>query len=77
VELLVVHPVTAAMYRLRARYLRTESEGPLFERMKAKLAGVASHVGMAEVFRLRGSDVYEVLAVEQVGAPTLPEARPA
>jgi hypothetical protein len=76
VELLVVHPVTAAMYRLRARYLRTESEGPLFERMKAKLAGVASHVGMAEVFRLRGSDVYEVLAVEQVGAPTLPEAPP-
>lgn len=76
VELLVVHPVTAAMYRLRARYLRTESEGPLFECMKAKLAGVASHVGMAEVFRLRGSDVYEVLAVEQVGAPTLPEAPP-
>lgn len=76
VELLVVHPVTAAMYRLRARYLRTESEGPLFERMKAKLAGVASHVGMAEVFRLRGSDVYEVLAVEPVGAPTLPDPPP-
>lgn len=76
VELLVVHPVTAAMYRLRARYLRTESEGPLFERMKAKLAGVASHVGMAEVFRLRGSDVYEVLAVEPVGAPTLPAPPP-
>jgi hypothetical protein len=30
-------------YRLLIRYLRTEISGPLFERMKAKLAGIASH----------------------------------
>ena len=53
-ELLVAHPSSGAMYRLTARYLRTETEGALFERMKAKLAGIASHTGMSEVFRLRG-----------------------
>jgi adenylate cyclase len=70
--LLVTDPRCAAMYRLILRYLRTEIEGPLFERMKAKLAGIASHTGMSEVFRLKGSDVYRVVAVERVPNPALP-----
>jgi adenylate cyclase len=53
VELLVIHPAHGAMYRINARYLRTETDGALFERMKAKLAGIASHTGMSGVFRLR------------------------
>ncbi|WP_076998096.1 GAF domain-containing protein [Variovorax sp. KK3] len=61
---LVMDPVTAAFYRLQIRYLRTETEGALFEGMKAQLAGIASHSGMAGVFRLLGSDVYEVEHVE-------------
>jgi adenylate cyclase len=76
VELLVIHPFSAAMYRIRARYLRTEAEGPLFERMKAKLAGIASHTGMAGVFKLQGSDVYAVEAVEPAGTPNVGEPPP-
>ena len=60
VELLVIHPAHGAMYRINARYLRTETDGALFERMKAKLAGIASHTGMSGVFRLRGADLYAV-----------------
>jgi adenylate cyclase len=76
-RLLVVHPYTAARYRLLVRYLRTETEGPLFERMRAKLAGIASHTGMAGVFRLLGSDVYRVLEIECVPGSTVqrPPAR--
>jgi adenylate cyclase len=59
----VVDPDTGEHYRLAIRYLRTESEGPLFEYMKAKLAGVASHSGMSKVFMLRGADIYQVLDV--------------
>ncbi|MBH9576200.1 GAF domain-containing protein [Inhella proteolytica] len=77
VELLVVHPAHGATYRIGARFLRTESEGPLFERMKAKLAGIASHTGMAEVFRLRGADLYAVDSVTEVAAPRGPAAAPA
>ena len=40
---LVIHPDTGAQYKLAADYLRTEDSGPLFECMKAKLAGIASH----------------------------------
>jgi adenylate cyclase len=69
VELLVIHPLHGAMYRITARYLRTETGGALFERMKAKLAGIASHTGMSGVFRLRGADLYATERVELVAAP--------
>lgn len=68
-ELLVIHPQHGAIYRIGARYLRTETEGAVFERMRAKLAGIASHTGMSGVFRLRGADLYAVDQVEQVAAP--------
>jgi adenylate cyclase len=71
-SLLLMHPQTAAMYRLSIEYLHTETEGPLFERMKAKLAGIASHTGMSGVFRLRGSDVYRIHAIECVPGAPLP-----
>jgi len=70
--LLVLDPVTAAFFRLQIRYLRTESEGALFESMKAQLAGIASYAGMAGVFQLRGSDVYEVQAIEPLDGSPLP-----
>jgi len=69
VELLVIHPAHGAMYRINARYLRTETDGALFERMKAKLAGIASHTGMSGVFRLRGADLYAVDRVDPVALP--------
>jgi len=63
----VLDPGTAAHYHLQLEYLRTETEGPLFESMKARLAAIASHTGMSKVFRLLGSDVYRVVAIEAVG----------
>lgn len=74
--LLVMNPVTAAMYRLTLCYQRTESSGPLFERMKAKLAGIASHTGMSGVFVLKGSDVYRVERIEQVPNQPLDVTQP-
>lgn len=62
----VVDPVTGSGHRLTLHYLRTETAGPLFESMKAKLAGIASHTGMADVFKLLGVDIYEVERVETV-----------
>jgi len=73
---LMLHPQTAAFFRLHIRYLRTETAGPLFEQMKAQLAGIASHTGMAGVFRLLGSDVYEVQQIEPVPGQPLPAPMP-
>lgn len=73
---LVLHPVMAQFYRLHIRYLRTETSGPLFESMKAQLAGIASHTGMAGVFHLRGADVYEVQDIEPLEGKGLPAPPP-
>ena len=70
-SVLAIHPETGAQYRFDVEYLRTETAGPLFESMKAKLAGIASHEGMSGVFRLQGSDVYRVLDVERLPGGSL------
>ena len=73
---LLIDPGTAQFYRLYIRYLRTETAGPLFEGMRAQLAGIASHSGMQDVFRLLGSDVYEVERVEALEGDPLPAPPP-
>ena len=72
-SVMVEDPLTGAALVLQLRYLRTDTEGPIFERLRAKLAGIASHTGMEDVFRLRGADLYEVLHIA-CSHPTLPMA---
>lgn len=74
--ILLVDPVTAEHYHLHISYLHTISEGPLFESMKARLAGIASHSGMSDVFRLKGSDIYRVQSIEQIPGTSPPFAAP-
>ncbi len=59
-------PYTAAGIRMQLRYVRTESSGPVFERMRAKLAGIAAHTGMDRVYRLLVADIYEVSSVREI-----------
>lgn len=71
-------PYTAAGIRMQLRYVRTECSGPVFERMRAKLAGIAAHTGMDKVYRLLGADIYEVSSVREIAGrrPLLaPQAR--
>lgn len=70
-------PASGAGLVMQLEYLRTETEGPLFERLRAKLAGVASHAGMERVFHLRGADVYRVHEVRRVpGRQEMPSTQP-
>ena len=70
----VIDPLTMAFYQLDLDFETTESEGPVFETMKARLAGIASHTGMDGVFRLMGADVFRVRAIRRVVEPRF--ARP-
>lgn len=69
----VVDPDTNAQYRLTIDYVETQTSGPLFETMRAKLAGIASHSGMQGVFRLLGSDVFRVREIESIPTATMPQ----
>jgi adenylate cyclase len=67
-QVIVVMPGSADQYRLDLHYLRTETDGPAFDRMRARLEAVAAQTGMSRVFRLRGVDVFEVLDCRPVNA---------
>lgn len=77
VRLLLTSHLTARQYRLSLQYLRTETAGPLFERMKAKLAGIAAHSGMAGIFHLLGADIYRVLDIAPVPGGSISPPQPA
>ncbi len=62
----LLDPVTLDAYDIVVRYDHAESEGPLFEAMSRRIDAIASHTGMAGVFKLLSADVYLVVRVERV-----------
>lgn len=61
---IVIDPDTGQGWQLRLKYVRSETDGPLFDRMALRIEAIASYCGLKGVFKLRASDVYEVRAVE-------------
>jgi hypothetical protein len=58
--ILLFEPETGRMFECDLVYERTESEGPLFERMRTNLDAVAEFSGLSDVFKLKGTDICRV-----------------
>jgi adenylate cyclase len=70
----VVDPVSIEEFAIDLQYLHTETDGPVFEAMKANLEAIASQTGH-EVFRLRGVDIHRALGCRSAKRSTPVPAR--
>jgi adenylate cyclase len=61
---MVPDPDTGQGWLLRLKFVRSETEGPLFDRMALRIEAIASYCGLKGIFKLRASDVYEVAAID-------------
>ncbi|MET0385258.1 MAG: GAF domain-containing protein [Polyangiales bacterium] len=66
-------PLTFQAYQLLVRFLRSETAGPTFDAMSARIDVIATHAGMRGVFRLQAADICEVLSIEEVDGFLEPE----
>ena len=66
----VLDPDSGQGWSLRLKYVRSETSGPLFERMALRIEAIASYCGLKGIFKLRAADVYEVASVEPVAEET-------
>jgi adenylate cyclase len=62
----VLDPDTGQGWQLRLLYERSETEGPLFDRMALRIEAIASYCGLKGIFKLRAADVYKVIRIDPV-----------
>jgi adenylate cyclase len=62
---LVIDPDTGQGWRLQLRFVRSETTGPVFERMALRIEAIASYCGLKGIFKLLAADIYEVLAIDR------------
>ncbi|WP_274423840.1 GAF domain-containing protein [Chelativorans sp. YIM 93263] len=79
--LLVVDARNGEQYSLDVRFQRSVESGELFQEMAVQLRAASAQIGMADVMRLRGIDIYRVEAIRHVPSPIgkavfLPAASP-
>jgi adenylate cyclase len=67
---IVIDPDNGQGWQLRLRYVRSETEGPLFDRMALRIEAIASYCGLKGVFKLRAADVYAVRGIDVVPEET-------
>jgi len=62
----IVRPDNLKSWYLELKYKESKTDGELFENMKMQLEAIASMTGMEDVFKLRASEIFEIVKVDKV-----------
>lgn len=62
----VIDPDNNQGWALRLKFERSETSGPIFDRVSLRIEAIASYVGLKGIFKLKAADIYLVESVEQV-----------
>ena len=62
----VIMPENFTSYYLYLKHVESQSSGKVFEDMSMQLEAIASVTGMADVFKLRSSEIFEVLEIVEI-----------
>lgn len=71
-NVLVSDSQTYETYRLSLLFERRDTDGPIFERLRASIDAIAKMMHMEDVFSLRSADVYRVLRCDRIAGPSQP-----
>ena len=71
----VIDPDTNQGWAMRLRFERSETSGPIFERMFLRIEAIASYVGLKGIFKLKAADIYLVESIEAVAEEPAREER--
>ena len=66
----VIDPDTNQGYAMRLKYERSETSGPIFDRMDLRIEAIASYAGLKGIFKLKAADIYLVESVARVPEET-------
>ena len=62
----VIDPDTNQGYALRLKFERSETSGPIFDRMFLRIEAIASYAGLKGIFKLKAADIYQVESIDLV-----------
>ncbi len=62
----VVRPDNLKSWYFELKHKKSKTDGDLFENMTMQLEAIASMTGMEDVFKLRASEIFEVVKVYEV-----------
>ena len=60
----VIDPDNNQGWALRLKFERSETSGPIFDRMFLRIEAIASYAGLKGIFKLKAADIYLVESVE-------------
>ena len=62
----IVSPIDIKTWKIDLVFSHSETEGDLFNGMRAQLEGIASMMGLEDVFSLKAAEVFDVVRVEAI-----------